>query len=81
MARALGWTDRAFKGSSRCCALSGNRFDGLDISLDAHPRNPEEIDEANRFRRLWTLFQQNEDLINVGAYEKGSNPDLDMPSH
>ena len=40
--------------------------------------NPEEIDEANRFRRLWTLFQQNEDLINVGAYEKGSNPDLDM---
>ena len=40
--------------------------------------NPEEIDEANRFRRLWTLFQQNEDLINVGAYEKGSNPDLDI---
>ena len=24
------------------------------------------------------MFQQNEDLINVGAYEKGSNPDLDM---
>ena len=40
--------------------------------------NPEELDEVNRFRRLWTLFQQNEDLINVGAYEKGSNPDLDM---
>ena len=28
-------------------------------------------------RRLWTLYQQNQDLIQVGAYELGSNPDLD----
>ena len=26
---------------------------------------------------LWTLYQQNQDLIQVGAYELGSNPDLD----
>merc|ERR1711998_680215 len=32
---------------------------------------------ANSLRRLWTLYQQNQDLINVGAYEAGSNPDLD----
>ena len=32
---------------------------------------------ANNLRRLWTLYQQNQDLINVGAYEPGSNPDLD----
>ena len=32
---------------------------------------------ANSLRRLWTLYQQNQDLINVGAYEVGSNPDLD----
>jgi len=32
---------------------------------------------ANHFRRLWTLYQQNEDLIQVGAYESGTNPDLD----
>jgi flagellum-specific ATP synthase len=32
---------------------------------------------ANGLRRLWTLYQQNQDLINVGAYEAGSNPDLD----
>ena len=32
---------------------------------------------ANTLRRLWTLYQQNQDLINVGAYEAGSNPDLD----
>ena len=30
-----------------------------------------------RFRRLWTLFQQNQDLIQVGAYEPGTNLDLD----
>ena len=32
---------------------------------------------ANNLRRLWTLYQQNQDLINVGAYESGANPDLD----
>lgn len=32
---------------------------------------------ANRFRRLWSLYQQNQDLIQVGAYESGTNPDLD----
>ena len=32
---------------------------------------------ANRFRRLWTLYQQNQDLIQVGAYSAGSNKDID----
>ena len=32
---------------------------------------------ANRFRRLWSVYQQNQDLIQVGAYETGSNPTLD----
>ena len=32
---------------------------------------------ANRVRRLWSVYQQNQDLIQVGAYEPGSNPDLD----
>jgi flagellum-specific ATP synthase len=32
---------------------------------------------ANRFRRLWSLYQQNVDLIQVGAYVAGSNPELD----
>jgi len=32
---------------------------------------------ANRFRRLWSLYQQNRDLIQVGAYEAGSNPEMD----
>ncbi len=38
---------------------------------------PEKLHRANHFRRLWTLYQQNRDLIQVGAYEKGTNPELD----
>ncbi len=33
---------------------------------------------ANTFRRLWSLYEQNRDILNVGAYKKGSNPELDM---
>ena len=39
--------------------------------------NPEELKAANRFRRMWSLYQQNQDLIQVGAYEMGTNPTLD----
>ena len=39
--------------------------------------SPEQLNASNRFRRLWTLFQQNQDLIQVGAYEPGTNLDLD----
>lgn len=39
--------------------------------------SPEELRVANRFRRYWTLYQQNEELIQIGAYESGSDPDLD----
>ena len=39
--------------------------------------SPEMLKRANHFRRLWTLYQQNRDLIAVGAYERGTNPELD----
>jgi flagellum-specific ATP synthase len=39
---------------------------------------PGDLHTANRFRRLWSLYQQNQDLISVGAYEAGSNPDIDQ---
>lgn len=39
--------------------------------------SPEDLKTANRFRRLWSLYQQNMDLIQVGAYEAGTNPELD----
>ena len=38
---------------------------------------PANLKAANRFRRLWTLYQQNAELIQVGAYESGSNADID----
>lgn len=40
--------------------------------------SPDELKLANRMRRLWSLYQQNQDLISVGAYETGSNPELDL---
>ena len=33
---------------------------------------------ANQLRRLWSSYQQNADLIQVGAYESGTNPELDL---
>ena len=39
--------------------------------------SPTDLKRANRFRRLWSIYQQNQDLIQVGAYEAGSNPELD----
>jgi len=37
-----------------------------------------DLQRANKLRRLWALFQQNADLIQVGAYQPGSNPELDQ---
>ena len=39
---------------------------------------PDELKQANRMRRLWSLYQQNQDLISVGAYEAGSNAEIDQ---
>lgn len=39
--------------------------------------SPIDLKRANRFRRLWSTYQQNQDLIQVGAYEAGTNPELD----
>ncbi len=38
----------------------------------------DELKLANRVRRMWSLYQQNQDLISVGAYESGSNPEIDQ---
>jgi flagellum-specific ATP synthase len=39
--------------------------------------SPEDLRQSNKFRRLWSVYQQNADLVQVGAYEHGSNPELD----
>ena len=39
------------------------------------------LQRATRFRKLWATYQQNKDLVQVGAYEMGSNTDLDYALH
>ena len=43
--------------------------------------SPEELKLSNKLRRLWSLYQQNVDLISVGAYERGSNKEVDEAIH
>ena len=33
---------------------------------------------ATIFRKMWSAYQQNKDLVQVGAYQAGSNSDLDL---
>ena len=37
----------------------------------------DDLRQANKFRRLWSVYQQNADLVQVGAYEAGTNAELD----
>ena len=39
--------------------------------------SPEHQAAAVRFKRLYSAYQQNQDLISVGAYQSGSNPEVD----
>jgi flagellum-specific ATP synthase len=38
---------------------------------------PTQIDIARRFRQVLSIYQQNRDLIAIGAYQKGSDPRID----
>ncbi len=38
---------------------------------------PDRLQAANRLRRAWSLYQQNRDLVQVGAYVAGTSPELD----
>ncbi len=35
-------------------------------------------DAANTFKRIYSIYQRNRDLISVGAYEPGSDPNIDL---
>ena len=38
---------------------------------------PEHKQAANEIRKIMSIYQENQDLISIGAYKAGSNPDLD----
>jgi flagellum-specific ATP synthase len=39
--------------------------------------SPEHFRAVMKFRRLYTLLKENETLIRIGAYTKGTDPELD----
>ena len=61
---------------------ASNRFPAIDV-LDSLSRvmsdvvNKEQIQSAGVFRDLLQSYKEAEDLINIGAYAKGSNPSID----
>jgi flagellum-specific ATP synthase len=38
----------------------------------------EQLDLANRFKQVYSTYQQNRDLISVGAYRRGADPRVDQ---
>lgn len=66
---------------SRSLAESGH-FPAIDIEASISRVMPDIADDrhmkmARELRRLYSLYQQNKDLISVGAYQAGSDPRID----
>ena len=67
---------------SRRLAESG-QYPAIDIEASVSRAMNEITDDAHRsavreFKQLYSLYQQNQDLISVGAYEVGSNEQIDL---
>jgi flagellum-specific ATP synthase len=67
---------------SRRLAEEG-QYPAIDIEASisrAMPQivTPETLKSAQTFKYLYALYQENKDLISVGAYSAGSNPQLDL---
>ncbi|MFK8069169.1 MAG: flagellar protein export ATPase FliI [Gammaproteobacteria bacterium] len=66
---------------SRSLAESGH-FPAIDIEASIsramnQVTSTEHQQTARDFRHYFSLYEQNKDLLNVGAYQAGTNPDLD----
>ncbi len=67
---------------SRTLAEEGH-YPAIDISASVsrvmpQVTSPEHLRAAQRFKQLWTRYQQSRDLISVGAYVPGGDPDTDF---
>lgn len=61
----------------------GGHYPAIDIEQSVSRAMVNITDDRHRalvlrFRRLYGLYRQNQDLISVGAYERGSNPEIDL---
>lgn len=67
---------------SRTLAESGH-YPAIDIEASISRVMPQVVSEshdlqAKSIKRLYSSYQQNKDLINIGAYVKGSDPQIDL---
>jgi flagellum-specific ATP synthase len=67
---------------SRELAESGH-FPAIDIERSAsrvmhNVADGQHVDDARRFRQLWSKYSKAKDLIQLGAYVPGGDPDLDL---
>jgi flagellum-specific ATP synthase len=66
---------------SRDLAESGH-YPAIDIEASISRAmtelvSPRELEEARRFKSLYSRYQRSRDLITIGAYVKGNDPQLD----
>jgi FliI/YscN family ATPase len=60
-----------------------NQFPAIDVLSSVSRLMPDLVDRehlaaAGRFKDLLTVHQRNEDMINIGAYQKGASPEIDQ---
>ncbi|MGN0620655.1 MAG: FliI/YscN family ATPase [Porcipelethomonas sp.] len=59
-----------------------NHYPAIDVTasisrLMSEIASPEQKAAASKIRKIMSLYQENADLISIGAYKSGSNPELD----
>ena len=60
-----------------------NHYPAIDVlasisRLMSSIATPEQKKAAGTIRKIMSLYQENQDLISIGAYKTGTNPDLDL---
>jgi flagellum-specific ATP synthase len=66
---------------SRQVAEAG-RYPAIDLEASVSRlltavATPQQLELSRRFRRLFSKYRENQDLISVGVYQKGSDPQID----
>jgi len=46
-----------------------------------HITTPTQLDNANKLKKLYSIYQENRDFINIGAYVSGTDHNIDLARH